>query len=145
MKCLILSFLVIAFVVENSDAKPLKYQSLPKKDGYVPVYIRVGNTPLEQINRDLAAAFQESNARSIRGTVIQQLNRDARFSSESSSEEAVNLIPKLLNPNYRSISDSFSNSNESNSSELLLNYIASLKPANKTTVAKTAVVSNNVI
>ena len=53
------------------EANPLKYQSLPKKDGYVPVYIRVGNTPLEQINRDLAAAFQESNARSIRGTVIQ--------------------------------------------------------------------------
>lgn len=55
-----------------SDSKPVsKYQDLPKKAGYVPVYIRVGNTPLEQINRDLARAFQEANARSIRGTMIQ--------------------------------------------------------------------------
>lgn len=54
-----------------ADSKPAKYQDLPKKDGYVPVYIRVGNTPLEQINRDLAAAFQAANARSIRGTMIQ--------------------------------------------------------------------------
>lgn len=37
----------------------------------MPVYIRIGNTPLDQINRDLAAAFQKANARSVRGTLIQ--------------------------------------------------------------------------
>ncbi|XP_058452068.1 uncharacterized protein LOC131430854 [Malaya genurostris] len=140
MKCLIFVVVVIALMVENSDTKPLKYQSLPKKDGHVPVYIRVGNTPLEQINRDLAAAFQESNARSIRGTVIQQLNRNARFSSESlsaSSEEAANVIVKHLDPSYRSISDSLSD--ESNSSEFFLHKILAIKPT------KPVVVSNNAI
>lgn len=99
----------------------------------MPVYIRVGNTPLEQINRELAAAFQESNARSIRGTLIQQLNRNARFSSESSSEEATSKIIKRLDPNYRHIS-SESFSNESNSSEQLLNEIAAVIRAGKPVV-----------
>ncbi|XP_065085073.1 uncharacterized protein LOC135707232 isoform X1 [Ochlerotatus camptorhynchus] len=138
MKCLIFAVLVIALMVENSDSKPAKYQDLPKKDGYVPVYIRVGNTPLEQINRDLAAAFQAANARSIRGTMIQQLNRNARFSSESSSassEEANNIIPKILNFNNQSSSESNSNSIESNSSEQVHDFAP----------AKPAPVSNNVV
>jgi len=33
---------------------------LPPKEGYVPVYIRLGNTPLNQINAELAAAFHEN-------------------------------------------------------------------------------------
>lgn len=116
-----------------SDSKPVsKYQDLPKKAGYVPVYIRVGNTPLEQINRDLARAFQEANARSIRGTMIQELNHNARFSSESSSassEEANSIIPKIRSLDNKSISsESNSNSNESNSSEQLHDF-APVKPA----------------
>ncbi|XP_062534515.1 uncharacterized protein LOC134213206 isoform X1 [Armigeres subalbatus] len=140
MKCLIFAVLAIAMMVENSDSKPVsKYQDLPKKAGYVPVYIRVGNTPLEQINRDLARAFQEANARSIRGTMIQELNHNARFSSESSSissEEANNIIPKIRSIDNRSISsESNSNSSESNSSELLLDFVR----------AKPSAISNNVV
>ncbi|XP_055604148.1 uncharacterized protein LOC129760196, partial [Uranotaenia lowii] len=115
-----------------TDAFPGRYQDLPKKDGYVPVYIRVGNTPLEQINRDLAAAFQDSNARSIRGTLIQQLNRNTRFSSESSSassEEIGNIIAKGMRAHLRNQTDPNSSSNESNSSEQIGNEIASLKAA----------------
>ncbi|KAL9707433.1 hypothetical protein quinque_010951 [Culex quinquefasciatus] len=117
----------------STSFAPAKYQDLPKKDGYVPVYIRIGNTPLDQINRDLAAAFQKANARSVRGTLIQQLNRNARFSSESSSasSEETNHILKRLDPNYHS-SESDPNTSESNSSEqLLLNDIV---PAVKTPV-----------
>lgn len=33
------------------------YQVLPARPGYVPVYIRMGDEPLENINPDLAAAF----------------------------------------------------------------------------------------
>lgn len=111
------------------ESAPAKYQDLPKKDGYVPVYIRVGNTPLDQINRDLAAAFQKANARSVRGTVIQQLNQNARFSSESSSSEESNHILKRLDPNYHSSSESDPNTSESNSSEFFLNLIAPKVPA----------------
>lgn len=35
------------------------YQILPTRDGYVPVYIRVGDTPLNDINPELAVAFHE--------------------------------------------------------------------------------------
>lgn len=37
------------------------FQSLSAKDGYVPVYIRVGDTPLDAINPALANAFHEGN------------------------------------------------------------------------------------
>lgn len=37
------------------------FQSLSAKDGYVPVYIRVGDTPLDEINPALANAFNEEN------------------------------------------------------------------------------------
>ncbi|XP_037806509.1 uncharacterized protein LOC119600394 [Lucilia sericata] len=35
------------------------YQELPPKPGYVPVYIREGNTPLSQVNPKLVEAFHE--------------------------------------------------------------------------------------
>ncbi|XP_055636270.1 uncharacterized protein LOC129775493 isoform X1 [Toxorhynchites rutilus septentrionalis] len=149
MKCFILSVLAIVFLVQNSGCSPARYQNLPKKDGYVPVYIRVGNTPLEQINHELAAAFQESNARSIRGTLIQELNRKTRFSSESSSASSeetnnVNVILKRLNPSNRNVTDFNSSSDESNSSEqLLLNEIAAL--VKSTSTDKSAAVGNNII
>ncbi|XP_075969812.1 uncharacterized protein LOC142972495 [Anticarsia gemmatalis] len=40
------------------EARP-KWQHLPAVPGYVPVYIRTGDTPLEEINLDLAEAFHE--------------------------------------------------------------------------------------
>ncbi|XP_045776638.1 uncharacterized protein LOC123875033 [Maniola jurtina] len=38
------------------EARP-KWQYLPAVPGYVPVYIQNGDTPLEEINPDLAEAF----------------------------------------------------------------------------------------
>lgn len=98
---------------------------------------------MDQINRDLAAAFQKANARSVRGTVIQQLNKNARFSSESSSasSEETNHILKRLDPNYHS-SESDPNTSESNSSEFFLNLIA---PAATKVPAKVPVKSGNAI
>lgn len=40
------------------DSKPT-YQNLQPKAGYVPVYIRFGDEPLENINPNLAEAFGE--------------------------------------------------------------------------------------
>ncbi|XP_047985042.1 uncharacterized protein LOC125225387 [Leguminivora glycinivorella] len=52
-KSLVLLCVVYCVVVE---ARP-KWQFLPPVPGYVPVYIRTGDTPLEEINPDLAEAF----------------------------------------------------------------------------------------
>lgn len=40
----------------------MPYQFLPTREGYVPVYIRLGDTPLNEINPDLAIAFHEGFA-----------------------------------------------------------------------------------
>lgn len=42
-----------------SDAAPA-YQHLEPRQGYVPVYIREGNTPLSEIHPGLAEAFHEN-------------------------------------------------------------------------------------
>lgn len=49
-------------VISEGAPKSRARQYLPAIPGYVPVYIRPGNTPLEDINLDLAEAF-ESYAR----------------------------------------------------------------------------------
>lgn len=56
---LIFHFILFFFLslVSISDAMP--YQFLPTREGYVPVYIRMGDTPLNEINPDLAVAFHE--------------------------------------------------------------------------------------
>ncbi|KAJ8736545.1 hypothetical protein PYW08_007201 [Mythimna loreyi] len=54
-KSLIVLCVVFCVVIE---ARP-KWQVLPPMPGYVPVYIRSGDTPLEEINLDLAEAFHE--------------------------------------------------------------------------------------
>jgi hypothetical protein len=50
-----------------SDSKPA-YQMLQSKEGYIPVYIRFGDQPLEEINPVLAEAFKEHDikARNIK-------------------------------------------------------------------------------
>ncbi|XP_063394942.1 uncharacterized protein LOC134679926 [Cydia fagiglandana] len=52
-KSLVLLCVVYCVVIE---ARP-KWQFLPPVPGYVPVYIRTGDTPLEEINPELAEAF----------------------------------------------------------------------------------------
>lgn len=42
------------------DSVPLQY--LPSIPGYVPVYIRYGDEPLEDINPELAEAFGETSS-----------------------------------------------------------------------------------
>ncbi|KAL4716540.1 hypothetical protein ACJJTC_010204 [Scirpophaga incertulas] len=48
--------LLCVFYCVIIEARP-KWQFLPPVPGYVPVYIRTGDTPLEEINPDLAEAF----------------------------------------------------------------------------------------
>ncbi|XP_053695773.1 uncharacterized protein LOC128743253 [Sabethes cyaneus] len=91
MKCLILSFLVIAFVVENSVAAP-RHQVLQHRDGFIPVYIRYGDEPLADINPALAAAFHEPVTRVSRAELAQKLQADEsplnNTSSNSTSHSA---------------------------------------------------------
>lgn len=46
----------ICDVMYLPDTAPA-FQELEHRDGYVPVYIRVGDTPLNEINPKLAEAF----------------------------------------------------------------------------------------
>lgn len=52
-------FLTIQYSIFLLDSSPLQY--LPNIPGYVPVYIRYGDEPLEEINADLAEAFGETS------------------------------------------------------------------------------------
>lgn len=71
------------------DAAPL--QSLPQKPGYIPVYIRYGDTPLEDINPGLAVAFKEfiGEARNIRDDNKDQMLADEPAPEEISSSDTV--------------------------------------------------------
>ncbi|XP_049874445.1 uncharacterized protein LOC126372637 [Pectinophora gossypiella] len=49
---------VLCVVLCVIEALP-SWQFLPPRDGYIPVYIRPGDTPLIEINPDLAEAFHD--------------------------------------------------------------------------------------
>ncbi|XP_045492950.1 uncharacterized protein LOC123692266 [Colias croceus] len=55
--------IVCALYLVVTEARP-KWQYLPEVPGYVPVYIRNGDTPLEDINPELAEAFHAPAGRS---------------------------------------------------------------------------------
>lgn len=54
---LLIGTLILAYIGENAHALPL--QVLPNIPGYIPVYIRHGDQPLDEINPALAEAFHE--------------------------------------------------------------------------------------
>nr|XP_033340718.1 uncharacterized protein LOC117228821 [Megalopta genalis] len=51
---------LISLAIGHVHSAP--YQTLPNIAGYIPVYIRHGNQPLEEINPQLAEAFHEKSA-----------------------------------------------------------------------------------
>ncbi|XP_015121406.1 uncharacterized protein LOC107044142 [Diachasma alloeum] len=52
--CLVLT---VAWIIGSASGKPI--QVLKNIPGFIPVYIRHGNEPLEEINPSLAEAFHE--------------------------------------------------------------------------------------
>ncbi|XP_044732990.1 uncharacterized protein LOC123295637 [Chrysoperla carnea] len=59
--CLLNIAIILFIYLTNTDAAPLVkpgIQLLPSREGYIPVYIVDGNTPLEEINPQLAEAFR---------------------------------------------------------------------------------------
>uniref|UniRef100_A0A2M4C3E4 Putative secreted protein n=1 Tax=Anopheles marajoara TaxID=58244 RepID=A0A2M4C3E4_9DIPT len=90
MKLTVLSCLVVVvLMIHAADAAP-RYQVLEPREGYVPVYIRVGDQPLADINPELAAAFQESVGRVSRSELAQALQADHGGAAHSSSLVASN-------------------------------------------------------
>uniref|UniRef100_A0A182PPR9 Uncharacterized protein n=1 Tax=Anopheles epiroticus TaxID=199890 RepID=A0A182PPR9_9DIPT len=83
-----------------ADAAP-RYQVLEPRKGYVPVYIRVGDEPLSDINPELAAAFREPVARASRSELAEALQADqgvAHSSSLIDSHSASDEHKKVLVP-----------------------------------------------
>uniref|UniRef100_A0A1B0CQ66 Putative conserved secreted protein n=1 Tax=Lutzomyia longipalpis TaxID=7200 RepID=A0A1B0CQ66_LUTLO len=76
-------------LVQTSEALPA-YQVLPPREGYVPVYIRYGETPLDEINPSLAAAFHEYgiSARKIKSGLDDQMMGDQPQTNSNTSEES---------------------------------------------------------
>ncbi|CAG9117784.1 unnamed protein product [Plutella xylostella] len=67
LKVAVVLCVVMCVIVE---ARP-KWQILPPVPGYVPVYIRTGDTPLEEINPDLAEAFHALPAGRSAGKLLE--------------------------------------------------------------------------
>ncbi|CAH1957086.1 unnamed protein product [Acanthoscelides obtectus] len=57
---LLVQLLVAAVVVilKSADCTPVPKQNVSPGAGFIPVFIRVGDTPLENINPELAEAFE---------------------------------------------------------------------------------------
>jgi len=91
----LIGFSLIFAVIQISESGPV-YQFLPPREGYVPVYIRVGDTPLDEINPDLALAFHESNIQTGNANDLeeQMLNDEpANDDISESFEDAKTITP----------------------------------------------------
>ncbi|XP_068626318.1 uncharacterized protein [Battus philenor] len=62
--------LICALCLVIIEARP-KWQFLPPVPGYVPVYIRTGDMPLEEINPELAEAFHALPAGRSAGKLLE--------------------------------------------------------------------------
>lgn len=78
---------LILAVIQLSESSPVAYQFLPPRDGYVPVYIRLGDTPLDEINPDLAVAFHENGIATRNAIDLEEQMQNDAPSDLSESEE----------------------------------------------------------
>lgn len=83
-KLIVICVIFAVYGVHYSDCIPV-YQILPPREGYIPVYIRFGDTPLEDINPELALAFHEGGIRSRQIKISDQM--PAELESIDSTED----------------------------------------------------------
>lgn len=81
-----LQYIIINLGIFFTEARP-KWQFLPQVPGYIPVYIQAGDTPLEEINPELAEAFHALPA-----------GRSANKHLEAFREEKVDQAPSAEIP-----------------------------------------------
>lgn len=89
-----------------TEARP-KWQFLPPVPGYVPVYIRAGDTPLEEINPDLAEAFHALPAGRSAG---KQLEASPDIPEQPQGDQPEPEEPRLDQPKEQSIPEEPSDS-----------------------------------
>ncbi|XP_055912382.1 uncharacterized protein LOC129946276 [Eupeodes corollae] len=89
MLATVLSLLLAAGIL---DAAP--YQELQPRAGYVPVYIREGETPLSEIHPGLAEAFKEPSYGSNSG-IIPASSDESNSNGQTMSEEQGDSLPDL--------------------------------------------------
>ncbi|XP_041975264.1 uncharacterized protein LOC121730329 [Aricia agestis] len=89
-------FLVVLVVyLALTEARP-KWQFLPEKPGYVPVYIQNGDTPLEEINPDLAEAFHALPVGRSVGKEVEaapEIPQDSKIPEDIPSESVIDRRP----------------------------------------------------
>ncbi|KAK4872272.1 hypothetical protein RN001_016396 [Aquatica leii] len=109
-------FTILVFCLCVIEAAPVSLlqksrQFIPPLPGYIPVYIRLGNTPLEEINLDLADAFRNYAVKQAR------LNN---FRSLSENCYKLTMILKITVPFLCVILSAYSQENAANSVSTLL-------------------------
>uniref|UniRef100_A0A1I8PJV0 Secreted protein n=1 Tax=Stomoxys calcitrans TaxID=35570 RepID=A0A1I8PJV0_STOCA len=83
--------MILAMIASIALAAP--YQELPPRAGHVPVYIRVGDTPLSEVNPKLVPAFhEEDTAKSLveDKTQPQVVVPEAKEETQPKEEEKTN-------------------------------------------------------
>lgn len=78
-----INIIVNFFHILNEDAAPLQF--LQSREGYVPVYIRHGDTPLHEINPELAVAFHENG-------ISSRSRKDKSASDDQVNFKSINCI-----------------------------------------------------
>lgn len=91
----------LIFISELAPVVPKGRQILPPLPGYIPVYIRSGNTPLEDINLDLAEAFQSYALKQGRLNSLQPFSQNILITDDGKYENDVN--PISLEHNFKQI------------------------------------------
>ncbi|KAJ8942392.1 hypothetical protein NQ318_016640 [Aromia moschata] len=80
--------------IDGAPAVASARQFLPAVPGYVPVYIRNGDTPLEEINPDLAEAFSSYSQKHARYTYVRSNNAIAD-KTETEVKDSLEVAPDV--------------------------------------------------
>nr|XP_012231333.1 PREDICTED: uncharacterized protein LOC105677345 [Linepithema humile] len=107
--------LVVPPLIGYAYSSPLQY--LPSIPGYIPVYIRYGDEPLDQINPDLAEAFGENSVKSLQKIDHTLAHESDNFKDddinvfleESSKKHAYPLHVREAEPSFATVSSADSN------------------------------------
>ncbi|XP_055843589.1 uncharacterized protein LOC129910287 [Episyrphus balteatus] len=115
------------------DAAPAPYQELLPRAGYVPVYIREGETPLSEIHPKLAEAFHEVEHKDLSSDNSNSESTSDELNSSKSNEEQ--SVPEVPSEPLIDISSNDSNKKLEESKEPNQNVVEAAKEAIKELVS----------
>ncbi|XP_001607357.1 uncharacterized protein LOC100122515 [Nasonia vitripennis] len=129
---------LLLLLLAHANALPLQY--LPEIPGYIPVYIRHGDQPLEEINPALAEAFHESSGilKNIRDDLNDRNDVSLHSNEENSSRENANppMPPKQLIYDFPQEKSNFPPKDKPTEKESVVMKLAKTSPLDKIDIKK---------